>query len=288
MRAQGGSYVDNRPIGVFDSGLGGLTVVRELKHLLPRERIIYLGDTGRVPYGVRSRETILKYARQDINFLTTFDLKAVMIACGTVSTTSLDTVRTEYPLPIVGVTESAAREAARITKNNKIGLIGTTASVHSGAYERFIHQYNPKAEVFGAACPLFVPLVENGRFRRGDPVIEMVTAEYLAPLKDLGIDTLVLGCTHYPLLDGVISAFMGEGVRLVSTGTQGARHLADLLTGQDALASAEAEGGCHYYVTDSTEDFARLASIFLGSPVSGLVEQISIEKYDRPFTKEPI
>ena len=165
--------MDNRPIGVFDSGLGGLTVVRELMHLLPRERIIYLGDTGRVPYGGRSRETILKYARQDINFLSTFDLKAIMIACGTVSTTALDTVRSEYALPIFGVAESAAKEAAEITKNNKIGLIGTTASIQSGAYERFIHQYNKEANIYGVACPLFVPLVENGRFQKGDPVIDI-------------------------------------------------------------------------------------------------------------------
>ena len=192
--------MDQRPIGVFDSGLGGLTAVRELCRLLPGEDVVYFGDTGRVPYGSRSRETIIKYARQDVAFLRTFDLKAILIACGTVSTTALDVLSAENPIPVMGVVEPAARAAARLTRSGNIGLIGTQTSVRSGAYERAIQAENPAVRVIGQPCPLFVPLVENGRFRPGDIVIETVAAEYLAPLKAAGVDTLVLGCTHYPLL----------------------------------------------------------------------------------------
>ena len=181
--------MDHRPIGVFDSGLGGLTAVRELMQLLPREDIIYFGDTARVPYGVRSPETILKFARQDMNFLCSYDLKAVVIACGTVSTTSLSTLRREYHLPIIGVVEPTAAQAARATKSGRIGLIATAASIRSGAYERKIAAQRPGATVYGKACPLFVPLVENGRFQVGDPVIETVAREYLQSMQDADVDT---------------------------------------------------------------------------------------------------
>ncbi len=215
--------MDDRPIGVFDSGLGGLTTVRELCRLLPEEDIVYFGDTGRVPYGSRSRETIVKYARQDVAFLRTFDLKTIVIACGTVSTTALDVLAAENPIPVLGVVAPAARAAARATRSGSIGLIGTQASIRSGAYERLIRAENPAARVLAQPCPLFVPLVENGRFRPGDVVIETVAAEYLAPLKEAGVDTLVLGCTHYPLLEKVIGAYMGPEVRLINSGAEGAR-----------------------------------------------------------------
>ena len=210
--------MDDRPIGVFDSGLGGLTAVRELCRLLPEEDIVYFGDTGRVPYGSRSRETIVKYAQQDVAFLRTFDLKAIVIACGTVSTTALDVLAAENPMPVLGVVAPAAEAAARATRNGKIGLIGTQATIRSGAYERLIHGENAGARMLSQACPLFVPLVENGRFRPGDVVIETVAAEYLAPLREAGVDTLVLGCTHYPLLEEIIGAYMGPAVRLISAG----------------------------------------------------------------------
>ena len=214
--------MDDRPIGVFDSGLGGLTTVRELCRLLPEEDIVYFGDTGRVPYGSRSRETIVKYARQDVAFLRTFDLKTIVIACGTVSTTALDVLAAENPIPVLGVVAPAARAAQ--------------ASIRSGAYERLIRAENPAARVLAQPCPLFVPLVENGRFRPGDVVIETVAAEYLAPLKAAGVDTLVLGCTHYPLLEKVIGAYMGPEVRLINSGAEGARAAADCLRERDARA----------------------------------------------------
>ena len=163
--------MDSRPIGVFDSGLGGLTTVRELCRLLPGEDIVYFGDTGRVPYGSRSKETIIRYARQDVAFLRTFDLKLIVIACGTVSTTALDILANENPIPVLGVVAPAAAAAAETTQNGRIGLIGTQASIRSGAYEALIRKADPAAQVTAQACPLFVPLVENGRFRPGDIVI---------------------------------------------------------------------------------------------------------------------
>lgn len=271
--------MDQKPIGVFDSGLGGLTAVRELRSLLPQEDIVYFGDTGRVPYGSRSRETIIKYARQDVAFLRTFDLKAIVVACGTVSTTALDTLQAENAIPILGVVEPAAKKAAGITRSGKIGLIGTQASIRSGAYERFIHAANPEARVLPVACPLFVPLVENGRFRPGDVVIETVAAEYLAPLKEAGVDTLVLGCTHYPLLQEVIGAYMGPGVKLVSAGAEGARAAAELLLGRDAMASRDVPGRCRCFVSDRVEDFSRLASIFLGWDVGEEVARVDISRF---------
>ncbi|WP_297212490.1 glutamate racemase [uncultured Flavonifractor sp.] len=271
--------MDERPIGVFDSGLGGLTAVRELRRLLPGEDIVYFGDTGRVPYGGRSADTIVKYARQDVAFLRTFDLKAIVIACGTVSTTALDVLTAENPIPVLGVVAPAARAAARATRNGRIGLIGTQASIRSGAYERLIHRENPGAQVLARACPLFVPLVENGRFRRGDVVIETVAAEYLAPLREAGVDTLVLGCTHYPLLEGVISACMGPEVTLINAGAEGARAVAGMLEQSDALSPSAGPGRYRYFVSDRQEDFSHLASIFLGWDVTESVGQVDISQY---------
>ena len=225
--------MDQKPIGVFDSGLGGLTAVRELKRLLPQEDIVYFGDTGRVPYGSRSKETILKYARQDVAFLRTFDLKAI--------------------------------------------LIGTQASIRSGAYEACIARERPGTQVVSQACPLFVPLVENGRFHRGDVVIETIVREYLSPLKEAGVDTLVLGCTHYPLLEEVIGDFMGPEVALINVGAECARAVARRLEADGALAR-RAAGTRRYFVSDRVEDFARLASIFLQEDVTGEARQIELEQ----------
>lgn len=268
--------MDRRPIGVFDSGLGGLTALRELSALLPREDLIYFGDTGRVPYGGRSRETIIKYARQDVAFLRRFDPKAIVIACGTVSTTALEVLREENSIPIFGVVGPACRAAATATRNGRIGLIGTRASIRSGAYERTIAPLRPDAEVTALACPLFVPLVENGRYRPGDIVVETVAAEYLEPMKRAGVDTLMLGCTHYPLLRDVIAGCMGPEVTLVDVGAQCARWVAQSMRDRDALTDRNEEGDRIFFVSDDTEDFGRLASTFLGRDVSGKVEQIDI------------
>lgn len=271
--------MDRRPIGVFDSGFGGLTALRELARIMPEEDLVYFGDTGRVPYGSRSREVIIKYARQDTAFLRSYDVKAIVIACGTVSTTALDVLQAENDIPIFGVVESAARAAAQTTRNNQVGLIGTKASIRSGAYERLLGQLHPGVEVTAQACPLFVPLVENGRFAPGDVVAETVAAEYLAPIKERGVDTLILGCTHYPLLKAVIGRYMGPEVALIDVGAQCARWTAARLEQAGLRTDAVGAGRHRFFVSDSTEDFAALASVFLKEDVGGGVEQIDITAF---------
>lgn len=270
--------MDPRPIGVFDSGLGGLTALRELRRLLPGEHFIYFGDTGRVPYGGKGREIIQHYARQDVTFLRSFDPKAIVIACGTVSANALAELTGENDLPIFGVVGPAAQAAAAATRNGRVGVIATAASIRSGAYEGQIAQLAPRIKVCPQACPLFVPLVENGRFRPGDKVVELVAEEYLAPLRQAGVDTLVLGCTHYPLLRAVIAQTMGTEVTLIDTGAVCADHAVRTLSAQGLLAD-RAQGSCRYFVSDSTQDFARLASIFLEGDIAGEVTRVEIENY---------
>ena len=271
--------MEKRPIGVFDSGLGGLTAVRELINRMPGEDIVYFGDTGRVPYGSRSKDTIIKYARQDAAFLKTFDPKAIVIACGTVSATALDVLREENSIPVLGVVEPAAQAAAKSSKSGRIGLIGTEASIRSGAYERALAALRPDARVFPMACPLFVPLVENGRFKPGDAVAELVVKEYLSPLKEAGVDTLVMGCTHYPLLQDIIAAFMGPAVTLIDAGAACARRVSEVLSGSDSRSGWTGGGKCRYFVSDSVDGFAKLASLFLGEDVTENVTQIDITQY---------
>ena len=247
--------MDNRAIGVFDSGLGGLT--------------IYFGDTGRVPYGTRGRDTIIKYARQDVAFLRQFDLKAIIIACNTVSSVALDLLGQENDIPIIGTVEPACRRAMTMTQNGKVGVIGTAATVRSGAYERYLHHADGSLTLYTQACPLFVPLVENGRVQRGDVVIETVVAEYLAPLKEAGVDTLILGCTHYPLLEGVIGDFMGPDVTLIDSGAEAA----NLASTQ--FDPAEEPGETRYFVSDDPDGFDQLAGLFLQEQIdvgAGLVD----------------
>ena len=269
--------MDNRPIGVFDSGLGGLTAVAEIRKILPSENIIYFGDTSRVPYGGRSKEILLKYARQDVAFLRSFDIKAIVVACGTVSTTALPALRQENDLPLLGVVEPACRRAVKLTKNKKIGMIATAASVHSGTYENVIRDLDPEAQVFSRACPLFVPLVENGRYRRGDAVIETVAREYLEPLKATGIDTLILGCTHYPLLTDVITDIMGADVTLINTGAEAAWELKRTLTAEGLLAG-DRPGETTLYASDLGGDFRELAGRFLQEEVPQ-VRPVDIDRY---------
>ena len=271
--------MDNRPIGVFDSGLGGLTAVRSLRQILPEEDLIYFGDTARVPYGGRSRETLLRYARQDIRFLRTHDLKAILIACGTVSTTSLTTLQSENDLPIVGVVEPTCCRAAAVTKNRRVGLIATLASVRSGAYEACLSRIDPTVQVFAKSCPLFVPLVENGRIHPGDVVIETVAREYLEPLLETGIDTLILGCTHYPLLSEIIGNICGPGVTLVSAGEESAFELKRLLKTQDLRADPRRSGTAEFCVSDRVEDFERIASLFLQEELRHGARRVDIEQY---------
>ena len=277
-RREEGNPLNQQPIGVFDSGLGGLTAVRQLRRIMPSENIIYFGDTSRVPYGNRSRDTILKYARQDMRFLRSFDLKAVVIACGTVSSNCLETLQTENNIPVIGVVAPAVQRAASLTRNKRVGLVATRASVRSGAYERMFHAMSPEVQLFSKACPLFVPLVEEGRCRPGDRVIEQVAEEYLAELKDKGVDTLVLGCTHYPLLAEVIGQVMGPEVALVDVGAESARAARTLLTAQNAQAERKA-GAASFYTSDRAEDFERLASLFLQEDITNQAREIDISRY---------
>ena len=269
--------MDNRKIGVFDSGLGGLTAVKEIMSLFPDESIVYFGDTGRVPYGTRSKETILKYTYDDINFLLSCDVKMIVIACGTASSAALPEIKTEFNVPIYGVVDSGAYEAARVTKNNKIGIIGTTATIKSGAYNKYLAEYNNKVQTFEKACPLFVPLVENGHF--DTPVTELVVEEYLKDIKDAGVDTLILGCTHYPLLKSAISKYMGDDVTLVSPGEEVAKFLRKKITPLNAHSEIRDRDQYSYYVSDSIESFEELGGIFLETKINGKVNKIDIEKY---------
>ena len=206
--------MDKRAIGVFDSGLGGLTAVKEIMERLPNENLIYFGDTGRVPYGTRSEETIIRYSRQDIRFLQSFDVKMIVVACGTVSSVALPIIKGEFGVPIVGVVEATADAAVKATRNNKIGIIGTQGTISSGAYSRRIHSEKSNIRTYSRACPLFVPLVENGHF--DTQVTRLVIEEYLADIKKQGIDTLILGCTHYPLLEKAIADFKIKNSQMFS------------------------------------------------------------------------
>jgi len=268
--------MDARPIGVFDSGLGGLTTVKKLSQLLPGEDIIYLGDTGRVPYGSRSRETIIKYSLQDASFLAGFDIKAMVIACNTACSSAFEILRDSYNMPVFEVITAPAKAAAATTKNGRVGVIGTAATMRSGVYEAAVKDANPSASVFSVPCPLFVPLVENGRFGDDDIAALSIAEDYLKPLRERDIDTLILGCTHYPLLRGVISKVVGPGVTLIDSGAETAKLVFEDLQRRDML-SPSGRGSIKYFVTDSAEGFSQLASIFLESDVCGMVEQITLE-----------
>lgn len=268
--------MDNRAIGIFDSGLGGLTCVKKVAEIMPGENIIYFGDTGRVPYGTRSRDTIVKYVRQDINFLKSFDIKFIIIACGTASSAALPDIRSEVGTDIIGVLEPACSAAVSATKNGKIGVIGTAGTISSGKYLQTINGINPNIAVFSKACPMFVPLVENG-YSSGE-VAHIIAEDYLAPIKAEGVDTLIMGCTHYPLLRNEIQKIMGDGVTLIDAGAQAAIAAKKLLTEQDKLCD-RAIGTAQYYVSDTPDGFAELGSIFLDNNIGGNVKKIDIEKY---------
>lgn len=269
--------MDTRSIGVFDSGLGGLTAVKQIMKELPNENIVYFGDTGRVPYGTRSKETIIKYSKNDVNFLLEKDVKMIVIACGTVSSTALDVLKKEYSVPIIGVVEATSMAAINSTQNKKIGIIGTPGTIKSGSYEKFIKAQNSEIETFSAACPLFVPLVENGHFET--EVAKLVVKEYLAEIKENGVDTLILGCTHYPLLSKTIGEFMGDGVTLINAGSEVAKELKAELSSQNLLKEDGKIGTCSYFVSDNVDGFENLGGLFLEREIEGLVEKIDIERY---------
>lgn len=267
--------MDNRPIGVFDSGLGGLTAVKELEQLLPRESIVYFGDTARVPYGARSRETIRRYARQDMAFLLSQGVKAVLAACGTVSSTARD-IGESLSVPYFDVIAPTAQAAAAATKNGKIGVIGTSATVGSDAYRQALLRLDYRLEVFSQPCPLFVPLVENAFVSPQDEVTRLTAERYLAPLRERGVDVLILGCTHYPIIAPTISSVMGAGVTLINSGKEAAKALCRSLTKEGSLTEQDLPSHS-FFVTDTPENFTGVAELFLGHSVQGRTQRIDVD-----------
>ena len=263
-------------IGVFDSGLGGLTSVRTLESILPNEKIVYFGDTGRVPYGTKSKDTIIKYALQDMRFLLSHPIDAVLVACGTVSSTSIDILRKNTNLPVLGVVDPSAAAAVSATKNGIVGVIGTGVTIASGAFETALHAIDPSLRVVTTACPLFVPLVENGFITMQDEVTRKVAEDYLEEIKKSGADTLILGCTHFPIIADIIASVL-PGVTLINSGAEAAKAVRERMQ-KDSLLKNDG-GGCEFFVSDEPYGFERVAQMFLGRDVSGKVKKIDIEQY---------
>ncbi len=254
--------VNNRGIGVFDSGIGGLTVVREIMKRFPNEGIMYFGDTARVPYGGKSADVIRRYAMEDADFLMQHNVKLMVVACNSVSSIALDLLREHLPVPVVGMIHPGAMTAVQATRNRRVGVIGTRATVASRAYQQAINAIEPSIVVTSHACPLFVPLAEEGWGRR--LVTRMVADEYLEPLKEQNIDTLILGCTHYPILHEVIQDSMGAGVVLVDSGQAAADEVESILREQELAAPVDAVPQHEFFVSDLPQKFQELAEIFLG------------------------
>ncbi len=252
---------DSRPIGIFDSGVGGLTVVAKMQEILPKENLVYFGDTARVPYGTKSKETVTKFSVENVEFLMEHNVKLVIVACNTASSLSLDFLKRCFKVPIIGVIEPGAREAASVTRNDRIGVIGTHATVSSGAYEKAIKKINPRYSVFTQACPLFVPLVEEGWVDKA--VTDSVAQIYLKPLKRRSVDTLILGCTHYPILRGVLRKNMGQGVILIDSAREVAREAREILDASGLLNGSGSKGKYKFFVSDEPNRFIRIGEQFL-------------------------
>ena len=256
------------PVGVFDSGIGGLTVAHEIIRQLPHERLIYFGDTARVPYGPKSPDTVRRYSREIATFLQGEGVKAIVVACNTATAHALPMLRAELPLPVIGVVEPGARAAMRATRSGHVGVIGTAGTVKSGAYERAIRDIDADVRITARACPLFVPLIEEGWI--DSEVTRLVAREYLEPLAEAGVDTLVLGCTHYPLLKPLIAEVMGPGVRLIDSAAETAAEAARVLA-ERGLESPDPGQGTHRFVaSDDPLQFLQLGQRFLGDAIGGV------------------
>lgn len=254
----------NNPIGVFDSGVGGLTVAREIMRQLPNERIVYFGDTARVPYGSKSKETVTKFSRQIVRFLETQQVKAIVVACNTASAYALEELEKEVDVPMIGVVKPGVRAALAVTVNKKIGVVATEATINSGIYSRYIEETDSGVKILGKACPLFVPLVEEGLWE--DPVTDEIARRYLTEFVDSGIDTLILGCTHYPMIRSTVAKIMGDGVTLVNPAYETARELKALLAKKGLESEHRPELGTELYrffVSDAAEKFKRFANSIL-------------------------
>ncbi len=268
--------MNNSPIGIFDSGIGGLTVAREIMRQLPDESTVYFGDTARVPYGSKSRDTIISFSRQIMKFLMTKNVKAIVVACNTASAFALDTIAKETDIPVIGVIEPGAKAAADTTINKRIGVIATEGTIKSNTYPKVIKSIDPDIQVFSKACPLFVPLVEEGW--QYDSVTYEIADRYLYDIMSYDIDTLVLGCTHYPLIRRTIQKVVGDKVTLVSPAYETAKELERILAGEDIRAHAN-KAEHHFYVSDSVERFRNFAGTILPCEI-GPVECVNMEQYN--------
>lgn len=257
--------MNNSPIGIFDSGVGGLTVLKEIEKLLALEDIIYFGDTARVPYGNKSKSTIVKFSRENTQFLLTKKVKIVVVACNTSSALALDELKEEFNVPILGVIESGVRKAVEVSKTGRIGVIGTRSTIKSKGYQCLIKEMNPKAEVYARDCPLFVPLAEEGILN--SRITREAIKMYLKDFKEKKIDTLVLGCTHYPLFENEISDYL-KGVRIVNSAKEVASHTRDTLAANNLLSESKKKTKKEFYLSDESEGFAKLARLFLKRTIS--------------------
>lgn len=269
----------NAPIGVFDSGVGGLTVVREIMRQIPNEKIIYFGDTARLPYGSKSRETVTRFSKQIVRFLNTFQVKTIVVACNTASAYALDELEQENDIPMIGVVKPGAKVASEVTRNGRIGVIATEATIGSRLYNQYITELNKNVTIYGKACPLFVPLVEEGLWE--DPVTDEIARRYLTELIDLDIDTLILGCTHYPLIRSTVGKIMGENVTLVNPAYETARELKEMLAQKGLLgdhAPALGENQYQFYVSDIADKFKSFANSIIKYGILS-AKTIYIEEY---------
>jgi len=267
------------PVGVFDSGVGGLTVAREIMRQIPNEKIVYFGDTARVPYGSKSQDTVTRYSRQIVRFLQTQKVKAIVVACNTASAYALDELEKEIDIPILGVVKPGAKAAVETTKNGKVGVIGTEGTINSHIYATYMKQINDKINVIGKACPLLVPLVEEGLLK--DPVTDEIAMRYLSELIDLDIDTLILGCTHYPLIRSTVGRIMGDKVTLVNPAYETAKELKELLTAEELLNQNEmglGENKYRFFVSDGAEKFKQFATSILKYGILS-AKTVNIEDY---------
>ncbi len=267
------------PIGVFDSGVGGLTVAREIIRQIPNEKIIYFGDTARVPYGSKSKETVTRFSEQIVRFLRTFQVKTIVVACNTASACALDALERDIDIPIIDVVKPGAKAAWEATRNGRIGVIGTEATIGSQIYTKYIQNLNRDITIYGKACPLFVPLVEEGLLE--DPVTDEIARRYLTELIDIDIDTLILGCTHYPLIRSTLGRIMGEGVRLVNPAYETARELKEMLGQLDLLDEEPLGLGSNryqFYVSDKAEKFVHFANSIIKYGILS-AKAVNIEEY---------